>query len=166
MLTRTLGSLLAEPHEREQVVAEFLARFARGDFTDSFSEAGYRQLVLTRHYGNGKPLLEPLRLDVRRELPFVLEQGNHWLEGQIDRLVLVSEGDQLVAADVVDFKTGPIAEAELPAEAARYEAQLEVYRQAVRQLFGLELEQVTATLIFTAVLSETGNLQCRSICLA
>ena len=51
-----------------------------------------------------------LRLEVRKEQPFAvmldddLAGGGRLLRGAIDRLVLAFEGDELVAADVIDFQ--------------------------------------------------------------
>lgn len=162
-LLRSISPLLADPNERRQVVDEFLSRLTQGDFAPWLAQAQVRDLVLKRDYSAGRPLLEPLRLDVRRELPFVVELEGQWLEGQIDRLVLVSEGNQLVAAHVVDFKTGSIAESELEAEAARHAPQLQLYRQAIGQLFGLDLDAIATSVVFTAVTSSAGTRLCREV---
>lgn len=160
-MLRSLGSLLADPTERKQVVEEFLSRLGRGDFAQWLSQTRVRDSVLERDYSAGRTLLEPLRLDVRRELPFVVQLEGQWLEGQIDRLVLVSEGNQLVAAQVVDFKTGPIVESELEAEAARHAPQLQIYRQAIGELFGLNLDAIATSVVFTSVTALDGTRFCR-----
>lgn len=164
-LLGAIGSVIAEPKEREQLVDQFLKRLGRGDWADWFSESSLRAQVLERHYGQGKALLEPIRLDVRRELPFVLKLDRCWLEGQIDRLVLVQEGDRLVAAELVDFKTGSVRVSELATESLRYRRQLGIYRRAVQQLFGLGPEAITTSLVFTSVDDGSETATSRSVSL-
>ncbi|MFN5708008.1 MAG: PD-(D/E)XK nuclease family protein, partial [Planctomycetota bacterium] len=142
-------------------IEEFLSRLGRGNFAQWLSQTRVRDSVLERDYSAGRTLLEPLRLDVRRELPFVVQLEGQWLEGQIDRLVLVSEGNQLVAAQVVDFKTGPIVESELEAEAARHAPQLQIYRQEIGELFGLNLDAISTSVVFTSVTALDGTRFCR-----
>jgi len=112
---------------------------------------------LKRHYSAGETLIEPLRLDVYREFPFVVELDGRWLEGQIDRLILISEGDQLVAAEVLDFKTGELAESEVDSEVVRYAEQLKWYCAAVCELFRLPPEKVRGLIGFTAVRESSGK---------
>jgi ATP-dependent exoDNAse (exonuclease V) beta subunit len=98
-----------------------------------------------------------LRLDLYREFPFVVELEGRWLEGQIDRLILVSEGDQLVAAEVLDFKTGELADNEVDSEVERYAEQLRWYCDAVCELFRLPPEKVRGLIGFTAVRDSNGK---------
>ena len=87
---------------------------------------------------------------VLREYPFACRVKQTLISGVIDRLVLWSEADRIVAAELLDFKTDAVAEsgAALEAQIAEYRPQLETYRQAVAQLFGLELSCIAARLIF------------------
>lgn len=71
------------------------------------------------------------------------------LNGTFDRLVLLYDGDKLVAADVVDFKTdvkGPGDEL-----FAEYLRQLRRYSLAVEKMFGLPPEKISLRLAFVAL---------------
>jgi ATP-dependent exoDNAse (exonuclease V) beta subunit len=91
------------------------------------------------------------RWQVFRERPFAVRDSDAILSGQIDRLVLLYDADQLVAADVVDYKTDALAAGDPQAVAARaeiYRPQLEAYRRAVSKLYRLAPERISARLLF------------------
>jgi ATP-dependent exoDNAse (exonuclease V) beta subunit len=92
-----------------------------------------------------------LRLEVEREWPFLVREGDRILSGQIDRLVVWYDGDRPLAADVIDFKTDRLA-ADNPAALAdrveHYRPQLEAYRRALARLFRLPADRVSARLAF------------------
>ena len=71
--------------------------------------------------------------------------------GSIDRLVLMYDSDTLVAADIIDFKSDTIdlndAE-QLSNKVEYYRPQLESYRAAIAQLYGLSPKQISARLVF------------------
>jgi ATP-dependent exoDNAse (exonuclease V) beta subunit len=89
---------------------------------------------------------------VSRECPFAVRDGDAILSGQMDRLVVLRDGDRTVAADVVDFKTDAVSAddpATLAARVAWYRPQLEAYRRAAATLLGLASDRVSARLVFT-----------------
>lgn len=88
---------------------------------------------------------------VVNELPFLRREGDRLVEGIIDRLVLVREDGELVRAEVLDYKTDAIDpgdEAALRLRAEHHGPQLRAYRRAVAELYGLDLDRVTAALVF------------------
>jgi len=90
-------------------------------------------------------------LTVERELPFAIRTEEGILQGYVDRLVLEWEGDQVVRAHVLDFKTDAIEtgdEEALADRTAHYAPQLNAYRRAMAQTFGLSVGDVAATLLF------------------
>ena len=92
-----------------------------------------------------------LRLVVEREWPFLVREGSQILSGQIDRLVLWYDGDRLVAADVIDFKTDRVAADNPVALADRvehYRPQLAAYCRALTRLYRLAADHVSARLVF------------------
>ena len=69
----------------------------------------------------------------------------------IDRLVEIYQADQLIAADIVDFKTDRIdsqAPDALKTKVEHYRPQIEAYRKAVAQMAGLDESAVSARLLF------------------
>jgi ATP-dependent helicase/nuclease subunit A len=85
---------------------------------------------------------------VERELPFLVRLPDGILEGVIDRLVLVRSGGRYVAAEILDFKTDRVAEANAIPSADRYRTQLAAYVDAVVQLYGVPREACAASLVW------------------
>ena len=95
--------------------------------------------------------IEPQR--VERERRFLVLDGTKFLNGSLDRVVWLGEGDRVVAADVLDFKTDAIApgdETTLAARTEHYRPQMEAYRRAVVALSRLPAECVATRLVFTS----------------
>jgi len=146
-----LNELLARFHEmlRQPAVARLLSREAyRADRGDWIARA-YQSASAS---GIAK---EPddVSLEVHREWPFVLREGEDILRGSIDRLVLLTAGKWPVAAEVIDFKSDRVEPGDAAALAERvdrYRPQMAAYRRAVAMQFRLAEELVDARLLFVA----------------
>ena len=91
---------------------------------------------------------------VENEMPFVRRVGMEIQEGFIDRLVLIEEEGQVVAAEVLDFKTDKIEsgdEAQLEERKAHYQPQIAAYCDAVSERYGLAASEVTGKLVFLSI---------------
>lgn len=92
-------------------------------------------------------------LKVRREHPFAVcddEEGGRILSGQFDRVVLGLAGGKVVWGEVLDFKTDAVSErSEIEERAGHYLPQARAYGRALRRMFGLPAEAVSARLLFT-----------------
>ncbi|GDY08958.1 DNA helicase [Planctomycetia bacterium] len=129
---RTLPPMTLDP---EKLLPEFFAMLEQPAIT-----------VALRRDTSAHRELTP---QVLREHPFACRFERTLISGIIDRLELWSSGDRIVAAEIVDFKTDVIANRPaLDARVAIYRSQLESYRRAVSQLFGLEADRITAKLLF------------------
>lgn len=99
-------------------------------------------------------LLTPgVRAEVHNERRFVVRDRRRLLSGAIDRLVLLYDGPQLVAADVIDFKTDLVQAtgARSLAELSRfYRPQIEAYCRAVSHMCHLAEEHIAARLVFVS----------------
>lgn len=119
--------------------------------------------VLSRSaYGNTKLPAFPARLapvmtrtlapqKVERERRFLVGDEEKFWNGSFDRVVWLGDGDRIVAADVIDFKTDdlkPGDEKALAERVAHYKPQLDAYRQAAARIAGLAPERVAARLLF------------------
>jgi ATP-dependent exoDNAse (exonuclease V) beta subunit len=90
---------------------------------------------------------------VERELPFMRREEDALMEGAIDRLVLILEGGRTVAAEVLDYKTDDLAAGDAAALAQRvahYRPQMDAYRRAVAEMYGLPAAAVRGCLAFVA----------------
>lgn len=89
------------------------------------------------------------RLAVETERTFAVRSESQLLSGSIDRIVWIYHGNQLVGADIIDFKTDAIHNEKTANEKREYyRPQLESYRDAVCRISGLSEEQVVARLVF------------------
>lgn len=99
-------------------------------------------------------IFDALTVTVHRERPFAIRQDELIISGVIDRLVLIHEGDQLVAADVIEFKTdrAPDESAEsLQALVENYRPQVQAYRRAVGAAHQLPLDRVFGRLVMVGI---------------
>ena len=87
-----------------------------------------------------------INLEVLREHPFAIRDGDQILSGAIDRLVLIRRKGQLLAADIIDFKTDELPPNNPAALAARtdfYRPQVEAYRRAVAKIYCLKVTEIS-----------------------
>jgi ATP-dependent exoDNAse (exonuclease V) beta subunit len=88
---------------------------------------------------------------VWNERTFVVRREETILRGTFDRLVVLFDGETPVRADIIDFKSDSLDAADPAAVQAKrehYRPQLEAYRSAVAQLYGLADERITTRLVF------------------
>jgi ATP-dependent exoDNAse (exonuclease V) beta subunit len=89
---------------------------------------------------------------VERERRFsVVDDGKIW-DGSLDRIVWLGDGERIVAADVIDFKTDAIEpenEKAIRERTEHYRPQVEAYRRVVAKMARLPEECISARLVFT-----------------
>jgi ATP-dependent exoDNAse (exonuclease V) beta subunit len=132
---------------------DFRAMLARPAVRDCLSRGEYARTApwaedeaIRAELAGYAPMLKALR-----ERRFAVRDGNSILTGSVDRLVLVHRDSQLVAAEVLDFKTDQLSTdrpEQLAETIAGYRPQLAAYRQAVARFAGLPVERVFARLLF------------------
>jgi ATP-dependent exoDNAse (exonuclease V) beta subunit len=161
-LRQAVAGLAPGGFDLDGLIAEFQSVLKWPAIADLLTQARYQSAVVAagagRASGGDVPHAEReeyrgrgLRLEVEREWPFLVREGDRIVSGQIDRLVLWYDGDRPWAADVIDFKTDRLEPGDAAALAARvehYRPQLEAYRRALRRLFRLPVERVSARLVF------------------
>jgi ATP-dependent exoDNAse (exonuclease V) beta subunit len=97
-----------------------------------------------------KPSFAPRQ--VQRERRFLVRDGSQFWNGSLDRVVWIGDGERIVAADVLDFKTDAIARGDAKALKERtehYRPQLEAYRRVVARLAQVQEECVATRLVYT-----------------
>jgi len=85
---------------------------------------------------------------IETEVPFVVRRDDGLMEGVIDRLVSIRRNGQVVAAEILDFKTGKPRTDRVGDRIDEYRSQMEAYRHAVAAMFALPPERCTAVLLF------------------
>ncbi len=81
-------------------------------------------------------------------LPLPREDGRELVSGAFDRVVLHRDGGELVSAEIIDFKTDAVSGEALAACIEHYRPQLEVYREALAAMTGLDGAAIRASLLF------------------
>ncbi len=131
------SGLTFKPDDLDRWLAEFQAMLARPPIAACLHRSAYRDFA-------------GARLRVETERPLAVRDGDRLLVGSIDRLVTICRGENVIAADILDFKTDAIADQDQGAvlEKVRfYTPQLQAYRQAVQKLAGGDLPQISAKLL-------------------
>lgn len=138
-LRRVVNALAPASLDTEALLDEFGAMLQRGQIQDVLCRRFYQRYQ--------RQVKSKLTMQVRREHNFAMtgDEGQ-LIQGSIDRLVLLCDGEKLIAADVVDFKT----DSDPTAAADRHGEQLLAYRDAVARLFHLPAESISARLLMVA----------------
>ena len=146
----------AVQEELDKLLAEFHTMLASGATAHWLKLESYQpptELLLPESLLN-ELSAGPLQVEVRNEQRIACHKDEHLLAGNIDRLVLMHRGGELMAADIIDFKTDAVSPDDpgaIAALAERYEPQLTAYRHAVAEMFRLPPERIAARLVFLAV---------------
>ena len=112
----------------EKDIADFRATLCKPNFRQRFSKPSEK-------------------VEVWRERRFRRPVGDALQSGSFDRVVLWLEGETVVRAEVLDFKTSK-PDADLEQRREHYRPQLEAYREAVAAITQLPPARVTASLFF------------------
>lgn len=138
----------------ERTLAEFQRMLAVPEIAAVFSRAAYHapQGLLVRRLPRAAAA-SSVALRVRREQRFIVPEDDQIVRGCIDRLVLLERDGQVVAADVVDFKSDVfdgLNPAAVEERRADYREQLQQYVRAVSHLYHLPAERIGAHLVYLA----------------
>jgi hypothetical protein len=125
---------------------------------DSALRESVRALVMAAAQGPLGECLRPARyaswkcdtLQVRSEMPFVVQIDGRTQRGRMDRVVLGMRAGRVVRAEVLDWKTGArdLQGAEFEERIAPYQLQMNGYRHALAAMFEIAPESVSAVLAF------------------
>jgi ATP-dependent exoDNAse (exonuclease V) beta subunit len=139
--------------DREEVVAEF-ARIVRQPMVSAIlSRVSYAEQIAGRVLPS-QIVFEPLRAVAQNEWPFAVRLDQSVLAGTIDRLVSIYEGNSLIGAEIIEYKTDRLDEndeAEIARQVAAYRPQIDAYRRAVAQWTGLAHPRVLARLLWVGI---------------
>lgn len=87
---------------------------------------------------------------VFREWRFAMRDGDTLLNGKVDRLVVLYDGDQPVGADILDYKTDQLSNdsGAVKERVEYYRPQMEAYQKAVMRWTKLPAKWVSTRLVF------------------
>ena len=147
-LIEHLKTIDATRSDYQAIVREFYEMLDQENLKNLLSRDSYQEMYLMHFPTDSEIILEANRMEVETERRFAVSIDDEIWQGTVDRLVLVFEGDRLVAADVIDFKTDRVASDEIQARVEHYRPQLAAYRAAVSSFTDLPLEKVSTRLVF------------------
>jgi ATP-dependent helicase/nuclease subunit A len=114
-----------------------------GDFQRMLANPDVRRVLTRASYAQPE-----LTVSVYRELPFALRDDKSLITGAMDRVVVRKYGEAVHDVEVLDYKTDGVDEQTLSAKVEHYRPQLDAYRKAAAQVFGVAETQVGAQLVF------------------
>ena len=136
--------------ENENSMERWLADNAAGLSTKSsrILSAAFEHLEVRRLFEKPEGNIE-----VWREKSFVWQRGDHMVQGVFDRVVLYrSEDGTPIRAEIIDFKTDRFTPGGgVDDLIERHQAQVESYRQALKELTGLPSDKISLVLLFTSI---------------
>jgi ATP-dependent exoDNAse (exonuclease V) beta subunit len=137
----------------DQQLADFHAMLDRPAIRDALSRSHYESSANEARPWTraGHDSSIPLAAEVHNERRFAVRDQGKILSGIIDRLVLLRHHGQVVAAEILDYKTDGVPEDDPPrlAESVEhYRPQVEAYRRAVAKMFRIPPENISAKLLF------------------
>lgn len=137
-----------DPVEAHQLIQHFHERLKLPQIRQWLDQPRYLDHVREHVLPPSRTLLEALSVEVLNECRLVAALDEGQVEAVIDRLCLIREGQRLIAAELVDFKTDAVPAEAVPARARSYAPQLDLYRRAVSESFRLPVAAVFAQLVF------------------
>ena len=132
----------------DELISEFYEMIKCENVRKLLSRGAYQESYLLEFAPPGEIMLEANRLEVQTERRFAVALESGLLEGSIDRLVLVHQGNQVVAADVIDFKTDSVDGTNLQERIEYYRPQMDGYRLAASRFAGIALDKISTRLVF------------------
>jgi len=147
IVVQLLGSL----KDYEKLDALFKAILERPVIRNLLSLSSYQQLETPcgdTTPAHARPDVRNPRWELYREQPFIIRNEGVYTRGQFDRIVVLYDGDQVVGADIVDFKTDDVARGQLDSRISFYRPQLELYQRAAAEWLHLPPSAISARLAF------------------
>lgn len=132
----------------DSFIDDFYSIIKQNNIKNLLSRGTYQESYLLEFAKPDEIMLEANRLQVQTERPFAVEVDGGVLRGLIDRLVLVYQGNRIVAADIIDFKTDEVSGQNLQSKIQHYSPQLTAYRDAVAKFARIPIEQISTRMVF------------------
>lgn len=155
---------LPDEEERRSIVVQILGSDTRFHELDSLFKSileypAVRDILSLRSYqqrdcegqttaAHIRPDLQKPRWEVYLEQPFVVRDQGVYTRGQFDRIVVLYDGNQIVGADIIDFKTDQLKMAAVDDRINFYRPQLELYQRAAAEWLHRPTSEISARLVF------------------
>ncbi len=139
-----LGSKLVD---QKEALAEFHSIIRKPNIRSLLNEKEYADEIASWLSERGVTLSNRYRIEARNEQKIAVEEDGQVVSGEIDRLLLVHDGGEIVGADIVDYKTNRTDSPEDYIQLGEhYQPQLEAYSRAVTLAFGVDASRIRTRL--------------------
>ncbi|MCA9197361.1 MAG: UvrD-helicase domain-containing protein [Planctomycetales bacterium] len=137
--------------------SDSVLKSARAQFKKMLQQDSLKRLLSAGRYRDTKWLTKvglqgkTLDVQVRNEQAIMAKLGTQMVSGFIDRLVVLTENGQPVAAEIIDYKTDGmdgLSRTEQKRLTEHYAPQLRAYRQSLSQMLHLDAQRIQLTLVF------------------
>ena len=146
-LEEQLQSIDPTASHYDRVIAEFYAMLDRPNLRQLLERSTYSENYLME-FSDGQTAMEANRLAVHNEFPFATMLDNEVVQGIVDRLILVYQGDEVIAADLIDFKADSISQNNLQERIEFYRPQMATYRMAISKVLGIPSDRISTRIVF------------------
>ena len=144
-----LRSLAPSVADFKSYIADFYRLLDLPKVKNLFSRRGYETTYMgLAMVDDDQIAIEPNRVEVCTERRFAVATDSGFLQGVIDRMVLIFRGDQLIGADIIDLKTERVESTQLHDHINRHRPQLQAYRTAAATFLRLPIERISTRLVF------------------
>ena len=150
---RRVAPLVSQP-QIEEIISEFRDMLGLEVLKELLAAETWRDKMIGRLVTEKQEPVQPFTVRVENERPFAIQSVGGVLEGFIDRLLWLYEGDELVGAEIIDFKSDKAKNGKRDEQVRFYSGQLNAYIDAVATFSELPEEKINAFLVFL----ETGEL--------
>ena len=140
--------MVTSESEIEATIDKFLTLVKQPQLTKLLSRQTYLQERASHQVESTSHVFDALRVEVHNERGFAVSIDDQLLQGFIDRLVLVYEGNRLLSAEIIDYKTDAVHAGNLQNRINHYRPQLTAYRKAVATFCNLPIENVSTQIAF------------------
>ena len=144
-----LRSLAPTVGDFQPYIDDFYSLLDKPKIKNLFSRRGYETTYMgLAMVDDDQIAIEPNRVEVRTERRFAVATEAGFLQGVIDRMVLIYRGGQLIGADIIDLKTEQFNSSKLHDHINRHRPQLQAYRTAAATFLRLPVERISTRLVF------------------
>jgi hypothetical protein len=132
----------------KEAIAQFFVLIQQSEIRKLFCLRSYQEMHLAQFTPAHSLGIEANRLEVQTARRFSRATDSGLLDGVIDRLVLIYEGDRLIGADLIDLKSEQLTSPALQSKVEFYGPQLEAYRATVAELTRLPMDKIAVRMVF------------------
>lgn len=148
-LVSHLSELTVELADVSGVIDEFFEVLKNENIRKLLSRGTYQESYLLEFAGTGEIIRQANRLEVDCERQFATTLDGNLVQGIMDRVIWVYQGSQLIAADIIDFKSDVVDVGDLQNRIEYYQPQMEIYRRAVSQFARIPMGKISTRLVFS-----------------